>query len=41
MKLYSDKTIDKIMEIIVMECDDETQDRIRDRLKEMDMVGEG
>ncbi len=36
MKRYSDEYIDKIMDVIVMECDDETLDRIRDRLKEMD-----
>ena len=39
MKLYSDEYIDKIVEIIVTECDDETLDRIRDRFKELDEAG--
>ena len=39
MKLYSEKTVDKIIEIIAEECDDETQDRIRDRLEKMDEAG--
>ena len=36
MKLYSAKTIDKIMEIIVQECDEDTKARIKARFKEMD-----
>ena len=37
MKLYSEDYIDRIMDAIVMECDDETIDRIKARFEEMDM----
>ena len=36
MKLYSDKTIEKIMEILVQECDEDTKARLKVRFKEMD-----